>query len=535
MSTVLESSRAATGGRSSRPPSALGLALLLALAIVGVHALTNTFSPYGVHRDELLYMAMGRHLRLWSMDFPPMIALVAEWGHRALGSSLLAIRMPSAIAHAALVLLAALLAREFGGGRFAQALAALAVALAPLYLRAGNLFQPVVLDQLWWTAGLYLVARIGRAGGSARARAYWLLFGVACGLGLLTKFSIVFFGVGVLAGLLLSPLRGWLVTPWPWLATALALALGSPSLLGQFTLGFPVVQQMRDLRDAQLTHVAYLDFLVEQAVMLGPLLLLALAGLVRLIAARTMRPYRAVGWSCAASFALLWLLHGKAYYIGPIYPVLLGAGAAALGVGVDALRARGAGWAASTLRALALAVVVVFGLAALPFGLPVLPPAAMARYAAAAGVTQAVTTNRGTQLPLPQDYADMLGWDAQAAGVARVYRALSPAERSDAVIVAGNYGEAGAIDFYARKYGLPGAVAPVGSYWFFGPGAKPGKVAIVMGSTREELLRYFRSVEPAERITNPWGVPEERDVPLWVGRDPYRTLQQLWPSFVGKN
>ncbi|HEU4563247.1 MAG TPA: glycosyltransferase family 39 protein, partial [Gemmatimonadaceae bacterium] len=460
MPAVLDPSLGVTTPRAARPASALGLVLLLALAVVGVHALTNLYSPYGVHRDELLYMAMGRHLRLWAMDFPPMIALLAEWARGALGSSLVAIRLSSAVAHALLVLLTGLLAREFGGGRFAQALAALAAALAPLFLRAGSLFQPVVFDQLWWTVGLFLLARIGRAGGNGSARAYWLLFGVACGLGLLTKFSVLFFGAGVLAGIILSPLRGWLRTPWPWLAAAVALALGSPSIVGQVQLGFPVVQQMRDLRGSQLVHVGYADFLVEQAVMLGPLLVLAFAGLARLLAAPSMRPYRAVGWSCAASFVLLWLLHGKAYYIGPIYPALLGAGAAAVGLGLEALRARGAGRIAGGLGALALVVVVAFGIAALPFGLPVLAPAAMARYAAAAGVTPAVTTNRGTRLPLPQDYADMLGWEEQAAAVARVYRALPPEDRADAVVVGGNYGEAGAIDFYARKYGLPGAIAP---------------------------------------------------------------------------
>lgn len=533
MSTVLDPSRATAAPPAARPTSALGLVLLLALAVVGAHVLTNLYSPYGVHRDEFLYMAMGHHLRLWAMDFPPMIALLAESARTTLGTSLVAIRLSSAVAHALIMILAALLAREFGGGRFAQLLAALAVALDPLFLRAGSLFQPVVFDQLWWTAGLFVLARIGRAGASRSAQGYWLLFGIVCGLGLLTKFSILFFGVGVLAGLLLSPLRRWLATPWPWLAAAVAVALGSPSIVGQVQLGFPVVGQMRDLRSSQLTHVGYLDFLVEQAVMFGPLLLLAAAGLVRLLTARTMRPYRAVGWSCVACFVLLWLLHGKAYYIGPIYPALLGAGAAALGVALQAIRTRGAGRTATVLAGLAFAVVLVLGGLALPFGLPMLPPAAMARYAAAAGVSEAVTTNWGAQLALPQDYADMLGWQEQAAAVARVYRSLPATDRTDAVIIADNYGEAGAIDYYARRYGLPDAIAPVGSYWFFGPGTKPGRVAIVMGSTREELLHYFRSVQPAGRITSRWAI--ERDVPLWVGRDPYRTLQQIWPRFAGRN
>lgn len=528
------SARTSTDAAPPRPPVATRAVLTLAGAVLLAHLVTNALTPYGVHRDELLYLAMGRHLRLFGMDFPPFIAIVAE-ASRAFGDSLIVLRFAPALAGSALVLLAALVARELGGGRYAQLLAGVAVATVPLYLRPGNLFQPVVFDQLWWTLALYALARLGQTGFQSDAR-WWIVLGVAGGVGLLTKFSILFLGLGVLVALLLGPQRRTLVTPWPWLALGIVLVLGSPSIVGQVRLGFPVVAQMRDLQGAQLERVSYLDFLAGQLQMLGPALALVALGLGALLASDRYRAFRAVGWASAASFLVIMLLHGKPYYAGPIHPALLGAGAATVERWTERLRAREHGHYAAAVRSGAMLLVLAFGALTLPLGLPILPPASMARYAAALGVTAAVQTNRGEVLPLPQDYADMLGWEAQAAAVARAYHALPDAERAQAVIVGGNYGEAGAVDFYGQRYGLPPAVAPVGSYWFFGPGERPGEVIIKIGGTEEDLAPAGCSaITLAGRVNEPWVVPEEQGVPIWICRRPRHTLQELWPRFAGQN
>lgn len=514
------------GRPAPRTPLVVVLVATFAATKLALHFLATAVTPYGIHRDEFLYLAMGRHLRLWGMDFPPLIALLAESARGIFGDTLFAVRFFPALAGAALVVLAALIARELGGGRFAQATAMLAVLLGPLFLRASALFQPVVLDQLWWTLGLYALARIGKASRPGEGRAWWVLLGVAGGLGLLTKFSILFFGVGVLAALFLSPLRPALRTPWPYVAVGIALLLGSPSIVGQVRLGFPVVGQMHDLRSAQLQRVGALDFLGGQLLM-GPAVLLALAGVAYLLQADRAWPYRAVGWSCLVSFLVLLALQGKAYYVGPVYPALFAAGATAL----EALP----GVAGSVLRPLSAVLVAAFGVLVLPFGLPVVPPPQMARYAAALGITSAVTTNRGEVLPLPQDYADMLGWEEQVAAVARVYHALPPEQRARAVVLASNYGEAGAIDFYGPRHGLPQAVCACGSYWFFGPGTEPGEVAVSLGSPAEDLVPFYRSVHLAATVDPEWVVPEERNNPVVVAEGPYRTLQQVWPSLAGRN
>jgi hypothetical protein len=497
--------------------------LLQAALKLTLHLAVNLRTPYGFHRDELLYLGMGRHLQLWGMDFPPAIAVVAEVSRTLLGDSLTAIRVFPAVFGSAVLVLAALIARELGGGRVAQGLAAFGVLTSPLFLRSANLLQPVVMDQLIWTAALYALVRLCRGYGPGG----WLLLGLVLGLGVLTKFSVAFVGLAIVAGVLLSPLRTALLTPWPWIGLALALAVGAPSLVGQIRLGFPVLAQMADLRASQLGRIGPGDFLVGQ-LLWGPAVALAIVGLYGLLFKPALRPFRALGWSCVAAFAILLLVQGKPYYAGPLYPTLFAAGAVLFERVADGL-------AGEILQVGTVAVLFAFGLVTLPLGVPILPPPAMAEYAHALGVEAAVRTNTGETLSLPQDYADMLGWEEQVATVARVYHTLPEDLRRHAVLVAGNYGEAGALDFYGPRYGLPKVVSPAGSYWFFGPGDQPGKVVITIGVAQDDLRRFFDSVVTAAAVSNAWTVPEERNLTVNVGTRPRTTLQQLWPSLAGQN
>jgi hypothetical protein len=326
---------------------------------------------------------------------------------------------------------------------------------------------------------------------------------------------------------LLSPLRAALRTPWPWAGAAIALTVGAPSLVGQIRLGLPVLAQMGDLRESQLERLTPVDFMSGQ-VLWGPAVLLAAAGLYGLLANRTLRRYRAVGWSCAVGFLLLLILRGKSYYAGPLYPTLFAGGSVLLERVSPAPAGR-------YLRAAAVVVLLAFGLIVLPLGVPFLPPPLMAEYARSLGVTAAVRTNTGETGTLPQDFADMLGWPEQAAAVAEVYHALPDVQQEQAVLVAGNYGEAGALDFYGPRYGLPEVVSPAGSYWFFGPGEKPGEVVITLGIPADSLRSLFDSVERVVTIGHPWAVEEERHVTINVAQGARTTLQDLWPSLAGRN
>ncbi len=500
----------------------------LALATVLGHLLVNALTPYGVHRDELLYLSMGTHLSFWRMDFPPMIAVLANAQRAIGGDSLVSIRFLAACTAGALVWLAGYAARGVGGDARAERLAAIAVVASPLFLRTGSLFQPVIFDQLWWTLALVLLVRIGAAGeeGTARAaRRDWLALGVVMGLGLLTKFSIGFIGVAIAAALLVTPMRRSLRTPWPWLAVLLTFAIGSASLVGQLRLGWPVRGQMDELRSSQLVHVGMLDFAGQQ-LLFGPQTLLAAMGAWWLLRDPAARRWRAAGASAVFAFLLLLVLRGKAYYIGPIYPVLYGAGAAALARVAE----RWGPAAARFALPAAAGACLLYGAVLLPVGVPVLPPARMERYVATLGFTPAVRNNQRGIERLPQDYGDMLPWQAQAQAVARVFHGLPPADRERAVVGASNYGEAGALDLYGPSLGLPRVVSGAGSFWFFGPGTRPGALAVVLGGTPEDLRQLFDSVEVAAVVREPFAVGEEQEVPVLIGRKPRVTLQEAWPG-----
>lgn len=496
----------------------------IAIAAFLVHICVNIISPYGVHRDEFLYIAMGEHLQLWKMDFPPFIAVAANISRAIAGDSLAAIRLLPAIGGSLLILLSADIARRLGGNVFAQIIAALAMLFPGIFMRPGNLFHPVVFDQLWWTLGLWCILR-WRLSGDNR---WWIGFGIVMGIGLFTKFSILFIGFGVFVGLLATNERRLLLTRWPWIALAITVLIGLPSIVGQIRLGYPVVAQMENLQANQLAYVSWLGFIAGQFLNLSFSMIVALTGIIALLTSKRYTQFRILGWIFVGAFGVLFILHGKAYYLGPVYPAMIGAGAVVI-------EAVGSGRLRTAFHAGITGVLLVGGLIVIPFGLPVLAPPVMERYGQAIGITSAVKTNQGHFLRLPQDYADMLGWEDRVEALASAYRNLTPEQRAHTIIIAGNYGEAGAIDFFGPRYGLPHALCVSGTYWFFGPGAKPGTNALTIGIDERSLKGNWRKVTFVSKLTNDWTVEEEQDISIYFCEGEIKTMQQLWPSFEGRN
>ncbi|MEP6778797.1 MAG: glycosyltransferase family 39 protein [Gemmatimonadaceae bacterium] len=527
-------------------------AIGVAMFVLVMHIMANVITPYELHRDEFLYLAMGEHLRLWRMDFPPFIAIVGRISHTMFDTWIPGLRLAPAFSHAALVYSAAWATAVFGARRSAQTLTALVVATSPFFLRPGTLFQPVTFDQLWWT--LTLVAFIMRIRDDDPK--HWIGMGIFLGLGALTKFSIAFFAAGIILAVILTPLRRDLLTRWPWIALAIAIIIGHPSITGQIALGWPVKQQLVDLQSLQLTHVGYLDFLTGQRHG-GPVFIFAIFGVVFLMRSRgtanvafgapsnaantpelarsnfdwTARDWRPIAISTITPFLLLLIMRGKPYYIGPIYPILMAAGAAAL----DQFSYKLSPKRPTKILAVAAAAVALFGMLTIPYGLPVLAPPDMQSFEQALGQETENKTNTGEKISLPQDYADMLGWTPLTEAVARVWRTLPPSDTANAIILATNYGRAGAIDLLGRSRGLPPTISPVGSYWFFGPGDRTGSTAVVIGANPARLHQLYSEVTEVARTYNPWGVAEEQSVPIYVCRGPIKTIAAVWPSFAGQN
>ncbi len=496
---------------------ATGLLLLLALATTALHF--ATIGNYGYFRDELYYLACSDHLAWGYVDHPPLSIAVLAATRTLLGDSLFAIRLPVVLVGAAMVVLTGWLARELGGGRFAQVLAALAFVFMPAALGMATFYSMNALDLLFWLGAVYVLVRIINTGETR----LWLAFGAVTGLGMLNKISVGFLVFGVLVGLVLSRQRRLLLSIWFWLAGAVAGLLFLPHVIWQMANGFPTLEFMRNAGALKIQPMSAVAYVGAQIFYTSPgAVPVWVGGLVYLLFARAAGAYRALGIAYLAILTLLIVQHGKAYYLAPAYPMLFAAG----GVAWERLSAR-RGW--RWLRPVVVGLVIVVGLVVVPLAVPILPPASVIRYASAIGV-EAPQEERQQRVALPQHFADRFGWENMVATVARVYQALPPEDRARAVIVGGNYGEAGAVDFFGRQYGLPHALSGHNNYWLWGPGNATGEVAIVVGASHEQLQQLFEDVTQADTVVSAYAMAYETNLPVYVCRHLKRPLAEVWPA-----
>ena len=473
---------------------------------------------YGWFRDELYYVACARHLAWGYVDHPPLsIALLALWRF-LFGDGLAIMRLAPALAHALTVLVVGRIARDLGGGRFAQVLACLAAVLAPGMLGTSSIYSMNAFDLLLWTLAVW--ALVNAVKGDRPVT--WMALGLALGLGLLDKISVLWLGTGIFAGLLATRQRRWLATPWPWLAGALALALFVPHLVWQVEHGWPTLEFMRNAVLQKMVRTSPAAFLGTQLLMAGlPGATLGLAGLAWCLFGQRGREWRvlAVAWLVVLAI-LLASPAARASYLIASYGLPFAMG----GVALERLSHRPARrWA----RPVLIALVALLDLPLLPFALPVLSVPDFIAYAQTLRARPA-GEERTRPAELPQMYADMFGWEEMADAVGRVYRALPAADRAKCGVYARNYGEAGALDLFGPKYGLPPALSGHNSYWLWGPRGYTGEVMIVLGAPRADLERDFASITLADSVRCEHCMPYERGRPIWICRGLRQPLRAVW-------
>jgi hypothetical protein len=501
-------------------------AMLLCALVVAKLLLHLAFSHnYSFFRDELYFMACGEHLAWGYVDQPPLVAVAARLSRTFLGDSVFALRFLPAVAGAAIVFLTGWLAREFGGGRFAQLLAALAIFFAPAYLAFDSYLSMNAFEPVFWMICAYLLIRILK-GDDPRL---WLLFGIVAGIGLLNKYTVFVFGFAVATGLLLTPSRAQFRSKWIWLAGAIAVAIVLSSLIWQAQHHWPQIETVRNAQQFKNSPISPLRFLLEQILFLHPVALpIWLAGLAWFFTSEEGKRFRCLGWAFLVVFGVFLLLKGKTYYVLPAYPMIVAAGGVAIERWVREFSGK------STRKWLVTAyssLLILAGVATLPFGVPMLPVETFLRYSDILPFARPVKMERDATGPLPQLFADMFGWENMVATVASVYQSLPPDERTRCAILAGNYGEAGAIDFFGRKYGLPKAIGGHNNYYLWGSRDYTGEVVILFGDRAETLKTLFGEVEQVATISNPYAMPNENNVPVYICRRPRAPLAELWPRF----
>jgi len=503
----------------SRWASGPVLVACISSALLVLHLLTA--SRYGYFGDEMYHLACGEHLAWGYVDQPPLIALVAWLVRHSLGTSLLAIRLVPALAGAATVLVTGAIARELGGGRFAQALAALCVACSGVYLVLNYLFTMNAWEPLLWAACVYVVIRIIKTGNQK----LWLWFGLFSGIGLENKYSMAVFGFSIVLGLLLTPERKALTQRWIWIAGGLAFAIFLPNLLWNFRHHFPFLELMHNIRTSGRDVVlGPAQYLLQQILIMNPLTFpVWLAGIIYLFFVRDARPYRLLGWTFAAVFVIFFALHGKDYYTSPIYPLALAAGAVAL---ERITRSRSGTWVRASFLVLLLAATA----ATLPMNLPVLSPEQLVRYLEKFPLKPQASEKAHSRAELPHYFAWQFGWPEMVQEVARVYHSLPPEEQVKTAIIGNNFAESGAIDLLGPRYGLPKSIGVHQSYWLWGPRNYTGEIMIVLGDRPEALKAWCNRVEVAGPPTDPpYGAAFERH-PVLLCRGLKQNLKQAWPQ-----
>jgi hypothetical protein len=496
-----------------------GMGIVLAIAAARFALLLYFNDRYGYFRDEFDYMACGNHLAWGYVDQPPLVPFLVRMCREIFGDSLRSVRLVPALASSITVIQTALLARELGGRSYALVLAALAYLVSPQFLSNGSLLTTNCLEPLLWMACAYFALLAAKR----NEPRYWLWFGVVAGIGMLEKYSISVLGFGIVIGLLLTPERRFLWNRWIWLGGLVSLVIFLPNLVWNIRNHFPFVELMHNIR-AGGRNVALSpgEFFAQQIVIMNPVTApLWMAGAAALLVSFRFKPYRMLGWAYLAELGVFIVLHGKNYYLAPIYPVLMAAGAVVTEASIER-------WRQSWVKPALAALLLAGGAALAPVVIPIFPPDRFLAYMSKLPIKAPRQEHSHERAPLPQHYADQFGWPELAAKVNEAWQRIPAEERNDCGIFAQNYGQAGAIDFFGRRYGLPPVLSGNQSYFLWGPRGYSGNCMIVVGDVSEVLEGEFGHVEYVGESDHPYAL--ERHIQVFIAkRAKFGSLAAIWP------
>jgi len=493
------------------------IVLLIAACKLVVHLYAG--HRYGYLGDELYYLACSRHLAGGYVDQPPLIAMIAWAVRHTLGQSLLAIRFLPALAGAVEVVLTALIARELGGRRFAQVLAAITTLTAPGILAQNSTFTMNAFEPLFWMTCAYLVIRIIKTGNER----LWIWFGVVAGIGLENKYSMMIFGAGIVLGLLLTNQRKLLANRWLWIGGVVAFVIFAPNLWWNVWHHFPFLELQANIRrSGRNVPLGFFSFFGQEIGAMNPLTApVWLAGLWFFLFAQQGKRFRALGWAWVFTAGVIVTMSPRVYYLHPAFPLVFAAGSVVWEWWLEARQRR---WVRVAYPALMIAAGAIIA----PVATPVLPVETYIRYTRALHLSPPASETHKLG-PLPQHYASEFGWPEMVATVAPVYNSLPPDVRAKTAIFVQDYAQAGAIDLFGPKYGLPGAISGHQSYFFWGPRDYTGESMIVMDDSQERLEQLFASVQKVASVYHPYSMPYEHS-DVFYCRGLKQPLKELWPQ-----
>jgi hypothetical protein len=508
----------------------------IALAKFVFHIYFN--NRYGYFRDEFDYMSCGDHLQWGYVDQPPLIPFLIHLCRAVLGDSLRAIRFIPALAASLLVVQTAVLARELSGRRFAMLLSAVCAVIVPQYLSNGSLLGTNCLEpNLWMGCAYFAILAIKR-----NEPRYWVWFGVVAGLGMEEKYSIAVFGLGIVVGLLLTEQRRAFADKWIWLGGLAAFLIFLPNLLWNIHYDWPFVQLIHNIKaDGRDVVLGPAQFPLQQILLVNPLTLpIWLRGLLFLLFSARLKSYRALGWCYLVCYAVFFVLHGKSYYLAPVYPMLLAAGAVVIEGAID-------GWTEARtdgqtndrresgrrrlqwLKPVIVAVLLAEGVYLSPIVIPILSPDRFLAYTKHLPFKLPVMEHAHARAALPQWYSDQFGWQEIVDETAVAWNQLASAERGDCGVFAQDFGQAGAIDFLGRRYGLPASLSGHQTWFLWGPRGYSGNCMIVLDDSRKNLEQLWQHVDyVGTSAASPYALEQQIGVYICRGKK-FDSWAGLWP------
>ena len=489
--------------------------LLISLLNILVYFLTLSLTSYGIFRDELYYLACANRLDFGYVDQPPLsIWLLALWKF-ILGDSVFAIRIVPAVVSSAVVFLIGLFTLRLDGDKSAVIISTITFMLAPIFLGMSTIYSMNILDFFFWILAAYIFLRILQSDN----KKLWYILGIVIGLGLLNKTSMLWFSAGIAAGTVLTPIREDLKTKYPYIAAAIAILIFSPYIIWNLIHDFAHLEFMRNAAARKYGGLTPLSFVLDLLLIFNPLsILIWLPGLFFYFFHRNARQFRALGYIWLVTLAVLLVnWHSKAEYIAPAFQILFAGGAVMI-----------VKWNAK-LKRLKYAIVipvVVLGILLAPFARPLLPVDSFLVYQSALKLQP--PNSEGHELDgLPQFYADMFGWEDLARKISKIYQSLPEEERKNTVVYCSNYGKAGAIEYYSKKYPLPKVVSPHNNYWYWWDEAGKPSTVIIIGGEPEDHFSSLWQVQNAGVHKTKYAMPYENNLTIYIGRGFKKSIKEI--------
>ncbi len=469
------------------------------------------------HRDELLYFSLGLHPGFGYATVPPLIGWIAWLMQNIFGYSLFAVRIFPALVGGLMVFLMSALAKELGGSNFSRILAAIGMLISGFGLRTFILYQPVHIDLMFWTLSFYLVIKYI----NTQSDRYLILFGIAAGAALLNKYLIGLLFFSFLITIPFTQYRNIFRNRKFWIGILAGTIIFLPNLIWQLANGLPVINHFSELARTQLVNVDKAGFLMDQLFNPMAASVLTVAGIIFLFINRNVKKFRFLGIIVILIIIVLMFLQGKSYYTQGLFPLLIAAGSVSWEKLLKKL------WA----RILFTVILILLTIPVLPIGIPVYKTEKLIRYFKNLEIKYGMTIARrfedGSIHSLPQDYADMLGWEELTAITSKAWQMVD--DKKAGMIYCGNYGQAGAITIIGKKYGLPEAVSFNESfiYWFpqqFNPDIK--SFIYINDELGDDVNALFRKITNVGSITNPDA--REYGTTVYLCEDPVMSFNKFW-------